>query len=130
MIECTCKAQTILEFPKYSVLHVSLIQIHFTKCYLWLHVDIVEQDDKKKDNETKKSKDKRRKSKDADAEENEDEDGEDEEGTTSIVAKWGVGGINRPVMRANKKYSLCPLHIAIEGGHLVRFYKIQSCYLN
>ena len=33
--------------------------------------------------------------------------------------KWGKGGINRPIMRVNHKYSMCPIHIAIEGDHLV-----------
>ncbi len=86
---------------------------------MWI-ICIVEQEEKKKEKEKKTGKNKRRKSRDVDEEAQEDEeDGEEDEGTESMVAKWGVGGINRPVMRANKKYSLCPLHIAIEGGHLV-----------
>lgn len=54
-----------------------------------------------------------------------DEVGEDKAVTTE--EKWGKGGINRPIMRANYKYSMCPLHIAIEGDHMVIiFQKLQS----
>ena len=56
--------------------------------------------------------------KNSDDEEDEDED--DEEGGDSAAEnKWGKGGINRPIMKTNKKYSLAPLHLAIEAGHLV-----------
>ena len=50
-----------------------------------------------------------------------DEGAEDKAVTTE--EKWGKGGINRPIMRANYKYSMCPLHIAIEGDHMVIIFK-------
>ena len=47
-----------------------------------------------------------------------DDEGEEDKAVTT-EEKWGKGGINRPIMRANYKYSMCPLHIAIEGDHMV-----------
>lgn len=46
--------------------------------------------------------------------------GEDEEETNESSNRWGMGGINRPLMRVqNRYYSYCPIHIACEKGHLV-----------
>ena len=56
---------------------------------------------------------------DGDSDDEDDEEEDEDDAGTAAEEKWGKGGINRPVMKTNKKYSLCPLHIAIEGGHLV-----------
>ncbi len=58
------------------------------------------------------------KKRDVDEDDDEDEDEDDDKGA-SADDKWGAGGINRPITKSPQKYSLCPLHIAIEGGHLV-----------
>ena len=63
--------------------------------------------------------DKVKKSSDDDDEDDDGEDDEDDDAEATAEDKWGKGGIDRPVMRTNKQYSLCPIHMAIEGGHLV-----------
>ena len=59
------------------------------------------------------------KKRDDDSNDEDDEEENEDDAGTAAEEKWGKGGINRPVMKTNKKYSLCPLHIAIEGGHVV-----------
>ncbi len=72
-----------------------------------------------KSNKTAKSK---KSNEDSNEDIDEDEDDEEEDGdaaATAIIDKYGVGGIDRPVQRPNRFYGLCPLHIAIEAGHIV-----------
>jgi hypothetical protein len=54
----------------------------------------------------------------------EDEDGEEEEeAREELEKKFGVGGVNRPVLKPQNRdwFSYCPLHLAVNRNHIVRY---------
>ena len=71
-----------------------------------------EEERKKKEKENKNKKDKKG---------NKEEEKKKEITLPKAVPglKWGRGGVNRPVMRPNCWYGLCPIHFAIEEDHFV-----------